>query len=190
MLPVLVDGLQWDQEGDPDASGCPTEEWCPFNLYRTSGDVAKAAGSWLHNLQTTSKFRDLKAPLSVPHCWAYPDMLEVGMVEEPLNSPELLWNRAHFGGWAVSSSPLILGADLSDAALMAKIAPIITNSEAIAINQAVSIRTHILHRNLISRYHNLMFQGYCTDILRAVSVGRTPGSAYRWGWIRRKVRCG
>ena len=36
------------------------------------------------------------------------DMLEVGMVEEPLNSPELLWNRAHFGGWAVSSSPLVI----------------------------------------------------------------------------------
>ena len=115
-------GHCWDQDGDPDASGCPTEDWCPFNLYRTSGDVAKAPGSWLHNLQTTSKFRDLKAPLSVPHCWAYPDMLEVGMVEEPLNSPELLWNRAHFGGWAVSSSPLVLGADLSDAGLMAKIA--------------------------------------------------------------------
>ena len=71
------------------------------------------------------------------------------MVEEPLNSPELLWNRAHFGGWAVSSSPLILGADLSDTALMAKIAPIITNSEAIAINQAVSIHTHTPHRNLV-----------------------------------------
>ena len=36
------------------------------------------------------------------------DMLEVGMVEEPLNSPELLWSRAHFGGWAVSSSPLVI----------------------------------------------------------------------------------
>jgi hypothetical protein len=35
----------------------------------------------------------------------------------------------------VSSSPLILGADLSDAALLQKIAPIITNAEAIAINQ-------------------------------------------------------
>jgi hypothetical protein len=62
-------------------------------------------------------------------------MLEVGMVVEPLGSPELRWNRAHFGGWAVSSSPLILGADLSDSLLMAKISPIITNTEAISVNQ-------------------------------------------------------
>eukprot|EP01046_Picozoa_sp_COSAG06_P027458 COSAG06_NODE_2426_length_6899_cov_7.350147_12_plen_122_part_01 len=65
-------GHCWDQDGDGDASGCPTEDWCPFNLYRTSGDVAKAAGSWLHNLQTTIKFRHPTAPLSVPGCWAYP----------------------------------------------------------------------------------------------------------------------
>jgi hypothetical protein len=59
-------GHCWDQEGDPDASGCPTKDWCPFNMYRTSGDVARVAQSWLHNLQTTSKFRDAAAPLSVP----------------------------------------------------------------------------------------------------------------------------
>ena len=58
-------------------------------------------------------------------------MLEVGLVEGPLS-----WNRAHFGGWAVSSSPLVLGADLSDSALLSTIAPIITNTEAIAVNQA------------------------------------------------------
>jgi hypothetical protein len=65
-------GHCWDQDGDPDASGCPTEDWCPFNLFRTSGDVAKAPGSWLHNLQTTNKFRDPTKPLSQPGCWAYP----------------------------------------------------------------------------------------------------------------------
>ena len=42
--------------------GCPTKTWCPFNLYRTSGDVARVAQSWLHNLQTTTKFRDPAAP--------------------------------------------------------------------------------------------------------------------------------
>jgi hypothetical protein len=45
---------------------------CTQNLYRTSGDVAKVAQSWLHNLQTTTKFRDPVTPLSVPGCWAYP----------------------------------------------------------------------------------------------------------------------
>ena len=66
-------GHCWDQDGDPDASGCPTQDWCPFNIFRTSGDVAKAAGSWLHNLQTTIKFRDPTSPLSQPGCWAYPE---------------------------------------------------------------------------------------------------------------------
>ena len=92
------------------------------------------------------------------------DMLEVGMVEEPLNSPELLWNRAHFGGWAVSSSPLVIvtrtppsllwfaprarmiasvmvavfeqGADLSNTTLLKQIIPIIANTEALDVNQA------------------------------------------------------
>ena len=92
------------------------------------------------------------------------DMLEVGMVEEPLNSPELLWNRAHFGGWAVSSSPLVIvtrtppsllwfalrarmvasvmvavfeqGADLSNTTLLKQIVPIIANTEALEVNQA------------------------------------------------------
>ena len=66
------------------------------------------------------------------------------MVEEPahggvppLQTP-LRWNRAHFGAWAVSSSPLVIGADISDTALMAKVGPIISNTEAIAINQAWS----------------------------------------------------
>ena len=60
----------------------------------------------------------------------YPDMLEVGMVEGPLS-----WNRAHFGGWAISSSPLIIGADLTDTALLEAIVPILANPEAIKINQ-------------------------------------------------------
>ena len=92
------------------------------------------------------------------------DMLEVGMVEEPLNSPELLWSRAHFGGWAVSSSPLVIvtrtppsllwfalrarmvasvmvavfeqGADLSNTTLLKQIIPIIANTEALEVNQA------------------------------------------------------
>ena len=85
------------------------------------------------------------------------------MVEEPLNSPELLWNRAHFGGWAVSSSPLVIvtrtppsllcalrarmiasvmvavsqqGADLSNTTLLKQIIPIIANTEALEVNQA------------------------------------------------------
>jgi hypothetical protein len=80
-------GHCWDQNGDPDASGCPTQSWCPFNMFRTSGDVATAARSWLHNLQTTIQFRDADAPLSRPGCWACERRLSLMLL--PLWASEL-----------------------------------------------------------------------------------------------------
>ena len=59
-----------------------------------------------------------------------PDMLEVGRLA---NSTE---DRSHFGAWAVSSSPLILGFDLADAAKMDRAWPIISNTEVLEVNQA------------------------------------------------------
>jgi hypothetical protein len=47
----------------------------------------------------------------------------------------LSWNRAHFGAWVITSSPLILGMYPSDAQL-APVLDIIGNAEAIEINQA------------------------------------------------------
>eukprot|EP00658_Telonema_sp_P-2_P036208 TRINITY_DN26237_c0_g1_i1.p1 TRINITY_DN26237_c0_g1~~TRINITY_DN26237_c0_g1_i1.p1 ORF type:complete len:560 (+),score=92.76 TRINITY_DN26237_c0_g1_i1:54-1733(+) len=132
---TMIENCHWGQcgpvKGDPDGSGCPTLEWCPFNMYRTSIDISSDFTSWLHNLQTLLKFQSLQAPLSVPGCWAYPDMLQVGMVQGGWN-----WNRAHFGAWAVTSSPLILGADLRNSTLLADILPVISNQEAISVNQA------------------------------------------------------
>ena len=119
---------------NPDGSSCPTKDWCPFNHYRTSADINSGLDSWLGNLQSTIKFQDKNAPLSVPSCWAYPDMMEVGRIDG--NSP--LWSRAHFGAWCVVSAPLILGLDISDTAKLAPIIPYVTNPEAIAINQQYS----------------------------------------------------
>ena len=45
---------------------------CPFNWYRTSGDINAGATSWLQNLQTTTKFQDYDKPLSVPG-WTGPN---------------------------------------------------------------------------------------------------------------------
>merc|ERR1719262_1932585 len=45
-------------------------------------------------------------------------------------------DRSHFGAWVITSSPLILGYDLNDEATTDKIWEIISNKEAIAINQA------------------------------------------------------
>lgn len=117
-----------------DHSTCPTRTWCPFNFFRTSHDINSSPQSWVKNLQSTTAFQKWDAPLSQPSCWAYPDMLEVGRVTEPSPGTFLSWNRAHFGAWCVTSSPLILGLELTDAALQ-PILDVIGNSEAIAVNQ-------------------------------------------------------
>jgi len=83
----------------------------------------------MRNLQTAVRFLDATRPLAGRGCWAYPDMLEVGY----LSSFE--WNRAHFGAWAIMSAPLVLGLDLLDDALLDSVWPIISNREAIRVNQ-------------------------------------------------------
>ena len=64
----------------------------------------------------------LDAGVSTPGCWAYPDMLVVGT---PLMTKGE-W-MTHFAAWCVTSSPLILGFDLSDSARRAAVLPIVTN---------------------------------------------------------------
>ena len=61
-----IENCHWGDCTDSDDSSCPTTDWCPFNWYRTSGDINSGALSWLTNLQTTTKFQDAKQPLSVP----------------------------------------------------------------------------------------------------------------------------
>jgi hypothetical protein len=56
-------------------------------------------------------------------------MLEVGRLATALE------DRSHFGAWCVTSSPLILGYDLRDDSTTDRIWPLISNTEAIAINQ-------------------------------------------------------
>jgi len=85
-------------------------------------------GSMTKNLHTTTKFQG-EPPLSRPGQWAYPDMMEVGRMA---NYNE---DRSHFGAWVITSSPLILGYDLNDESVTDKIWDIISNQEAIAINQ-------------------------------------------------------
>ena len=130
-----IENCHWGRCTDSDDSSCPTLDWCPFNSYRTSGDINAGSESWFQNLQTTIQFQDYEAPLSRPGCWAYPDMLEVGRVAEPTPGAFFVWNRAHFGAWCITSSPLILGMELTDAKLE-PVLDIIGNLEAIAVNQA------------------------------------------------------
>jgi len=131
----LIENCHWGRCTASDDSSCPTADWCPFNWFRTSGDINASPMSWLGNLQTTIQFQDPVKPLSRPGCWAYPDMLEVGriMVDGQMN---VGWNRAHFGAWCIISAPLILGMDLTQQPALAAVIDIITNPEAIAVNQA------------------------------------------------------
>ena len=45
-------------------------------------------------------------------------------------------NRAHFSMWTILSSPLVLSLNFSDAAVVDAVWPIITNTDAIGVNQA------------------------------------------------------
>jgi len=128
--PVLIENCHWGQT-------LPNATWCPWNYYRTSGDVRANYGSIVRNLKTTDKLLD--QGLSTPGCWAYPDMLEVGVVgttfhgDVPLTMEE---TRSHFGGWVIVSSPLILSHDMRNDTIADMIWPLIANPEVIAINQA------------------------------------------------------
>jgi hypothetical protein len=60
---------------------------------------------------------------------AYPDMLEVG------NMASFAEDQSHFGAWCVVSSPLILGYDVAQSEITTRVWPIISNREAIRVNQ-------------------------------------------------------
>ena len=109
--------------------GTPTNlTWCPYNMFRSSGDIRNSWSSLFHNLHTVSQYVNL----SRPDCWAYPDMLQVGRLDGPLASVE---SRTHFGAWCIVSSPLILGFDLTNTTVLNDVMPYVGNEEAIAVNQ-------------------------------------------------------
>ena len=106
---------------------------CPMHIWRTGNDITP--GSWdsfLLNFAQLSAFLAHEPILSKPNCWAYPDAVQSGSFrtfEE---------DRSNFGAWCVSSSPLILGTNITHAASMARVIPILTNEEAIAVNRQFS----------------------------------------------------
>uniref|UniRef100_A0A7S3LMS6 Alpha-galactosidase n=1 Tax=Aplanochytrium stocchinoi TaxID=215587 RepID=A0A7S3LMS6_9STRA len=121
---ILIENCHWGVV----YPAIPTKTWCPWNYYRSSTDISPNYGSVIRNLQTTIPLA--RNGLSRPGCWAYPDMLEVGI---RLSYEE---SRSHFGAWCIVSSPLILSHDLNDKNVSDSIWDIITNTEAIEVNQA------------------------------------------------------
>lgn len=134
--PIMVENCNWGrQQYDPDPS-LPPRQGCPFNFYRSSGDIQLSYASVLSNLASVERYRARN--MSAPGCWSYPDMLQVGIRnhltgEIGLTRPE---TRSHFGAWCIVSSPLFLGHNTNDVEVTDLIWDIITNREAIEVNQA------------------------------------------------------
>jgi alpha-galactosidase len=131
---IMVENCHWGSK----VPYKPNATWCPWNFYRTSGDVRAVYSSVVSNLHSTIQYAQQN--LSYPGCWAYPDMLEVGCQHGPggatdrgLNAAE---TRSHFGAWAIVSSPLTLSHDVNNATIMDQIWDVISNKEVIAVNQA------------------------------------------------------
>ncbi|KAL7549780.1 hypothetical protein ACHAWF_017096, partial [Thalassiosira exigua] len=133
--PTLVENCHWGRSSNPDPQ-LPPREGCPFNYYRSSGDIGGSYASVLANLASVEKYR--AAGSSIPGCWAYPDMLQVGVRDKKTGEIALTdaEARSHFGAWCIVSSPLILGHDVHDAEVKEEIWGIVSNREAIAVNQA------------------------------------------------------
>jgi len=137
--PIMVENCHWGSKKPfkPDRS-LPPAEGCPWNFYRTSGDVRASYTSILRNLGTTVPLA--QGNLSYPGCWGYPDMLQVGCAHGPggKSDPGLTpaETRTHFGAWSIVSSPLTLSHDVNDASITAKIWDVISNTEALGVNQA------------------------------------------------------
>lgn len=149
--PIMVEnchqGAMGPEMDDKNAkcTGLTNVSDCPYNFWRTTGDpypywndIMRALNS-LRKVENTN-YPDAKRagapeyngdiPLSRPGAWAYPNTMTVG--DGSLTENE---NRVHFGGWCIVSSPLILAYDLSDPSRRELVWDIITNKEAIQVNQ-------------------------------------------------------
>lgn len=110
---------------------------CPMNSFRSSGDIRPQYGSILSNLMSTTLYN---SGLAGPGCFAYPDMLEVGVYSMPTRGPLNFLTRpearTHFAAWSIVSSPLVLSHDMTNASVMDDVWDIITNREVLAVNDA------------------------------------------------------
>jgi alpha-galactosidase len=130
---IMVENCHWGSKVPFE----PNATWCPWNFYRTSGDVRARFSSVMGNLNSVTKFSSRN--LSYPGCWAYPDMLEVGCQHGPGGAGDpglsIAETRTHFGAWAIVSSPLTLSHDVNNDTIMDQVWPIVSNKEAIAVSQ-------------------------------------------------------
>ena len=94
------------------------------NSWRTTGDITDSWNSMIKIIDENNKWYEYAAPGG----WNDPDMLEVG--NGHMTTDEY---KVHFGLWALSKAPLIIGCDVNN--MSQETYDIITNSEIIAVNQ-------------------------------------------------------
>ena len=129
---------------------------CEFELFRSTEDNAPDFASIMHNLITNAQKPgangNVHGGLPIAHraCWSYADMLEtVGSgscrqdlkpgtcnyksAARPAGGLDVNESKAHYGAWAVVSSPLTLGHDLSNDAEYDAAWPVVSNRDAIMV---------------------------------------------------------
>lgn len=138
--PMQLENCHWGGDGPYITDDTTGDLWCPFNIYRSGADIAP--GNWESfktnlnsmvlwiNKQTFSPAGPGNWPMSRPGCWAYPDSVQTGQY---LRLEE---DRSNFGAWCITSSPLILGMDVTDGKAVTRVWDILSNEEAISVNQA------------------------------------------------------
>jgi alpha-galactosidase len=130
--PILVSNCRNACMGNP-----PTfAPWCKptLNMARSSGDINATWGSMLHNIDSLRGFGNV----SGPGFWMDPDFLEVGIGEFAwaADGSTAGMNRAHFGLWVVTSSPLIAGLDLRpEAQPPQQLIDLLTTPRALAVHE-------------------------------------------------------
>ena len=129
---LTIENCHWGWQ-PPALPANRTAAGCPWSHYRTSGDVRASFASVMANLFTVFPLQE--RDLSGPGCWAYPDMLEVG-VEFPGYRLSAAEARSHYAAWAIVSSPLILSFDPRDDAKMREVWPLVSNTDILAVQQA------------------------------------------------------
>ena len=94
------------------------------NSWRTTGDITDSWKSMTRIIDINNRWYEYAGPGG----WNDPDMLEVG--NGGMNIEEY---KAHFGLWAITKAPLLIGCDIINMSKETK--EILTNQEIIAINQ-------------------------------------------------------
>ena len=109
--------------------------WCPAltDMWRVSADIDERWTKVLHNLDMMAGLGGQAGPLVG---WNDPDILEVGVHLTPGFTPLTeTESQSHFALWCVASAPLLIGFDLRAGRHPPWALDIVTNPEAIAVNQ-------------------------------------------------------